>query len=826
MLVRVKDAPRGLPYSKVYLAYPKDAAEHEEVGRLEGWTWHHARETASQCPAALVGEGDVFWATDADVAAQIDGPGVWLATQRAQLQQDLQKSAPQIVWEPAWRRFVVKRPSKLFRSRLTRAGGWKFHGGQCSPDKCPSGCPLRGLYGYHTAYQRSVEPFLDYLSKEAKEELARRAEMKVRSRREDEDGVAIETRGDRELRPYQRAGVRWALDTPRCLIGDEPGLGKTPQAIGTVLSLSLEEAPAVLVVCPAGVSSNWRFEIGAWSAEKHRIVVLSSAQSVDSLVAERTLEVVPGERLWVISSYDTLRRSPPGQIDERAVLEPPLELSAPGSAFCELGALRSAPVPDAPAKTRRKKGSPPVTKCERLKKSECKVLKERKKPQRGQRGDLLASLPPFPVLVLDEAHRLSGPSTQQTQAAAFHAARARRVIAMTGTPMPNDVLDMQPVLAMLEPMVFERKSFSHRFCLWKDNGFGAAPYGMNVERAAEFQELLRSTVMIRRRKQDVLKELPPKVYRTVVLQPTPEVNKLIAAQRAQQLLLDKSIASARQQRLDAEASGNSEAMLSAINAELDATAIVFERASQDRQRLGVAKIKDSLRYIEERAEDGRKIIVFVSHLDVAHALYQGLGAEQTAILLVGAVDAARRGELVSRFQQDPSVKFAVATIASSAEGITLTAAHTVVFVEFPWTSVAISQCEDRAHRFTQKHTVEIDYLVFDGSMDATIAGLIATKAKYARLGLDAKEEPSLPVAAEVPQGHLFASHSASHKRFTLGGGRPKLAERLDPGALLELEKKRLERARKPRSMLEMLACEALGKIERAWWTEEIAAMFR
>lgn len=824
MLVRAKDAPRGLPYSKVYLAYPKDAEEHAEAARLEGWTWHHARESASRCPAAMVGEGDVFWCTDPEAAAQIDGPGVWLKDQHEALERALLACAPQITWEPAWRRFVVKKISKLFRAQLTRVGGWKFHGGQCSADKCPEGCLLRGLYGYHTAYQRSVEPFASLLSESAQSELARRAETKIRSRRESEDGVAIAAKGERSLRPYQRAGVRWALDTPRCLIGDEPGLGKTPQAIGTVLSLPIEEAPAVLVVCPAGVSSNWRYEIGAWSAEPHRIVVFSAAESVEKLIEERTLEAREGERLWVISSYDSLRRSPPGQIDEQSVLAPPLEVCASESPFCALGALRAADVPAPPPKVRRKKGSPPITKCERLKKAECKVLKERKKPQRGQRGDLLASLRPFPVLILDEAHRLSGPGTQQTQAAAFHAQRARRVIAMTGTPMPNDVLDMQPVLSMLDPLVFDRKSFSHRFCLWKDNGFGAAPYGMNVARAAEFQELLRSTVMIRRRKQDVLKELPPKVYRTIVLEPTAEARALIAQQSLPDLLQEQTLAQARQARLDAEASGNSEAMLAAISAELDATGIVFERASQDRQRLGVAKIKDSLRYIKERAEDGRKIIVFVSHLDVAHALYQGLGAEASAILLVGAVEAARRGELVSRFQQDPSVQFAVATIASSAEGITLTASHTVVFVEFPWTSIAIAQCEDRAHRFTQQHTVEIDYLVFDGSMDATIAGLIATKARYARLGLDA-EEPTPTAAAEpLHSVSAFVAHSAPLKRFFLGGGRRKLADPLAEATAELLQSRARARLVRPRSMLEMLACEALLAAPRSCWTEELAAM--
>ncbi len=832
MLVRVRPAPHGLPFSKVYLAYPKDQAEYNAVLELQGWTWHHGRESSSRCPAAIVGEKDVFWTTYADDAALIQGPGVWTSEQSKELAAELGRTAPRIQWEPRWRRFVVKRVSRLFRTQLHRVGGWKFHGGACDPSKCPAGCPFRGLYGYHTSFSMAVVPFADRLEEDALAELDRRRSLGAKSR--DEDGeVSVPTRDGKTLRGYQRAGVRWALDTPRCLIGDEPGLGKTPQAIATVLALPIEEFPTVLVVCPAGVSSNWRREIESWSAEPCRVVVLCGSANLEKIEKERQLVPRDGERLWVISSYGSLRIGS-SSADGEEKPDPVCDLAPPRWLLAEVCRTRLHGVIDGvrcespesrPAK--RKKGEPKPSKCAKKKVGACKGEGLGRKPSRGQRGDALASLPPFPMVIFDEAHKLSGAATQQTLAASFHAQRARRVIMLTGTPLPNDVLDMQPALAMLDPQTFERRGFSYRFCLWRDNGFGASPYGMNEARAAELQELLRSTVMIRRRKSDVLKEIPPKTYRTVLLEPTEHASKLLRqGPDIEELLKSKTILEARQARLDAEARNDSEGMLAAINAELDATGIVLERASTDRQRLGVEKVRESLRYIKERGEDGRKIIVFAQHLEVAHALHKGLGGDRRCVLLEGAVDPKKRGALVESFQTDPEIQYVVATISSSAEGITLTAAHTVVFVEFPWTSVAVTQCEDRAHRYTQKSTVEIDYLVIDKSMDATIAGLISTKARYARLALDASSEPE-PVKIDPIESfqRTFQPHPITERRFVLGQDRRTLTKRPSEEEFARAKKAAENRRRRPSSMLEMLAADAAMSLPNALWTEEICRLF-
>lgn len=78
-----------------------------------------------------------------------------------------------------------------------------------------------------------------------------------------------------ELRPFQAAGVRYALETRRCIIADEMGLGKTVQALATIQAASAY--PAV-IVCPASVIRNWEREAHKWLPGK-TIVVLNGKRS-------------------------------------------------------------------------------------------------------------------------------------------------------------------------------------------------------------------------------------------------------------------------------------------------------------------------------------------------------------------------------------------------------------------------------------------------------------------------------------------------------------------------------------------------------------------
>jgi SWI/SNF-related matrix-associated actin-dependent regulator 1 of chromatin subfamily A len=99
--------------------------------------------------------------------------------------------------------------------------------------------------------------------------------------------------------PYQRAGIAYALKRSAVLIGDEPGLGKTIQAIGIVNATEFSGAPRVLVVCPATLRLNWRFEWRKWCIHPIKPVVVTDIWPTSL----RGLDLF-GEGVAAIMSYE------------------------------------------------------------------------------------------------------------------------------------------------------------------------------------------------------------------------------------------------------------------------------------------------------------------------------------------------------------------------------------------------------------------------------------------------------------------------------------------------------------------------------------------
>lgn len=101
-----------------------------------------------------------------------------------------------------------------------------------------------------------------------------------------------------DLYPYQRAGVDYAMRRTHSLIGDEPGLGKTPMAIAIA---NEQRARRVLVVCPANIRLQWAKQIRAWSTMEGRYIVYPILKSADG---------VHPKAAWTVISYDLFRSEP------------------------------------------------------------------------------------------------------------------------------------------------------------------------------------------------------------------------------------------------------------------------------------------------------------------------------------------------------------------------------------------------------------------------------------------------------------------------------------------------------------------------------------
>ncbi len=355
----------------------------------------------------------------------------------------------------------------------------------------------------------------------------------------------------------------------------------------------------------------------------------------------------------------------------------------------------------------------------------------------------------FDLLVTDEAHFCKNPKAQRTTAVLGKQAhkaepavaglidRARRACFLTGTPILNKPVEIQPLLAALAPTEFGNFfKFALRYCDAKK-----VPAGRNMvwdfsgaSHLDELQTRLRTTVMVRRLKKDVLTDLPAKRRQVVVL-PTNGASSAVAAessawQRHQQTIDELSDAVDLAAAMDDKA-----AYEKAVSALAEAQRIAFTEISRERHNVAVAKIPAVIEHLRGMLDEGvSKIIAFAHHHDVVHALQAEFGAE--AVSLTGETPMADRQVAVDRFQQDASCRVFIGSITAAGVGLTLTAASNVVFAELDWVPANVSQAEDRAHRIGQTESVLVQHLVLDGSLDCRMAEEIVAKQAVADRALD------------------------------------------------------------------------------------------
>ena len=144
---------------------------------------------------------------------------------------------------------------------------------------------------------------------------------------------------------------------------------------------------------------------------------------------------------------------------------------------------------------------------------------------------------------------------------------------------------------------------------------------------------------------------------------------------------------------------------------------------------GEAKVKGVCEFVETLFDNGAKFLIFAHHQSVVEVISKFLLEKKIGhVRIDGKVRPEQRHERVKAFQEDPKVRCAVLSIMAASQGITLTAASTIVFAELTWTPSILSQAEDRAHRIGQKNSVNIYYMNGRGTVDDHIFSLLHSKS--------------------------------------------------------------------------------------------------
>jgi SNF2 family DNA or RNA helicase len=129
-------------------------------------------------------------------------------------------------------------------------------------------------------------------------------------------------------------------------------------------------------------------------------------------------------------------------------------------------------------------------------------------------------------------------------------------------------------------------------------------------------------------------------------------------------------------------------------------------------------------WIADFLESGEPLVVFARHIEVQQAV---LARFPSAVHLLGRDSLAARDDAVRAFQAADGPQLLVGATRVAAQGITLTRASNVAFLELEWTPAMHDQAEDRCHRIGQHDAVTAWYLLAADTIDETMAALIERK---------------------------------------------------------------------------------------------------
>ncbi len=275
--------------------------------------------------------------------------------------------------------------------------------------------------------------------------------------------------------------------------------------------------------------------------------------------------------------------------------------------------------------------------------------------------------------------------------------------------------------------------------------FGSGARFSREFRGAQSEERLhwhlRRRCFVRRLKADVLPQLPAK--RQVV------VPIALDNTREYRLAEKDVIAWLREQPLD----------LTELNAKIAAT-LRAQRLAQlgTLQRLAArGKLHAALAWIHDFLASGEPLVVFARHVDVQDAVLERF---PDALHLMGRDDAVAREASIAAFQEPDGPQLIVCATRVAAQGITLTRASNVAFLELEWTPAMHDQAEDRCHRIGQRDAVTAWYLLAADTIDETMARLIQRKREVVAAVTDGREMESdgmvAAVIAELRDGTPFS----------------------------------------------------------------------
>lgn len=326
----------------------------------------------------------------------------------------------------------------------------------------------------------------------------------------------------------------------------------------------------------------------------------------------------------------------------------------------------------------------------------------------------------FDAIVCDEATRISNPKAKTTLA--LKKLKAKKKIALSGTPVSNSPEDLWSIVDWIKPgYLGSYYSFLDRYCVKEPVFHRIVAYKNMGDLASKVARL-----MLRRTKEEVLKDFPAKTNKDIVFDLSLEESKLYVG------VLKQISEEIKNLQIDLRTLNILPVKMLRLKQMTGHQSIITKIAGQKSSKL------EALRdLIEPVVRNNDKVIVFTQFAEMARILLSELNIYQPRII-DGSVSAEDRMKAVNEFNTDPKCGVIVMTEAGGM-GLNLQSASYVVHYDLPWSVAKLTQREGRAHRIGQTKPVTVYNLVARNTIDEYCAKILSRKNKLSVELLQDKE---------------------------------------------------------------------------------------
>ena len=312
----------------------------------------------------------------------------------------------------------------------------------------------------------------------------------------------------------------------------------------------------------------------------------------------------------------------------------------------------------------------------------------------------------FEVMAIDEAQNIKNISTMISKA--VKKVNAKVKLALTGTPLENSVLELWSIFDFIMPgYLANLKTFQAKYNIKDMNK-------ENIDKLNNLNDQIKPFVL-RRKKQDVLKDLPPKIENNIYIELNETQKKLYAAnvketkEEMEEIIATEGYKKARFKILQ---------LLTKLRQLCIDPRIIYSNYKGES-----SKITQLVNLTKDIIKNNHKILIFTSFKTALDIVEKELNKQNIKTYTIeGSINSKKRMELVEKFNNDDTNVFLI-TIKSGGTGLNLTSADVVIHLDLWWNPQVENQATDRAHRIGQKNSVEVIKLICKGTIEERILEL-------------------------------------------------------------------------------------------------------